>query len=440
MSAAALGGARAWWVWGVAVFAYLVAVTQRTSFGVAGLEATHRYAASASILATFSVVQLLVYASLQIPVGALVDRFGSRALISLGAAFMAVGQLVLAFSHATPMGILGRVLVGGGDAMTFVSVMRLLPAWFLPRRNPLLSQLTAIVGQAGQLVSLVPFAALLGWGGWTQAFLSLAACSVIACVLAFAAVRDRPDAAQPGGHRPRERPLGLGRSIVLAWRRPGTRLGFWTHWLSASVSNVLLLSWGIPFLVSAEGVASGTASVIMSLFVLVLVVLGPVVGVAVARFPRRRSNVVLGVVFSGMAAWAAVLLWPGQAPLWLLVLLILTIAAGGPASTVSFDFIRTENPHELVGTGTGLANVGGFGGGLVAIWAVGAVLDAVRRATGTEQLYSLTGFRLAFLVLALIYGVGLLGFFVERRKVRAAHAPIPPLHQALWQRRPRRRG
>ncbi|WP_159618780.1 hypothetical protein [Arthrobacter zhaoguopingii] len=37
------------------VIAYLIAVTQRTSFGVAGLKATERYSASASALSIFTV-------------------------------------------------------------------------------------------------------------------------------------------------------------------------------------------------------------------------------------------------------------------------------------------------------------------------------------------------------------------------------------------------
>lgn len=64
---------RAWWVWGSGIFAYLVAITQRTSFGVAGLQATERFDATAAALSTFTVVQLVVYAGLQIPVG-LIDR------------------------------------------------------------------------------------------------------------------------------------------------------------------------------------------------------------------------------------------------------------------------------------------------------------------------------------------------------------------------------
>ena len=64
---------RAWVVWGVAVAAYAVAVFQRASLGVAGVEAQERFGATAAQLALFSVLQLAVYAGLQVPVGVLLD-------------------------------------------------------------------------------------------------------------------------------------------------------------------------------------------------------------------------------------------------------------------------------------------------------------------------------------------------------------------------------
>ena len=65
---------RAWLVWGVALAAYVVAVLQRTSLGGSGLEAAQRFQISAAVLGTFAVVQLLVYAGMQVPVGVLVDH------------------------------------------------------------------------------------------------------------------------------------------------------------------------------------------------------------------------------------------------------------------------------------------------------------------------------------------------------------------------------
>ncbi|HET6529046.1 MAG TPA: hypothetical protein VFH03_00310 [Actinoplanes sp.] len=50
--------------------AYVVAVLHRTSLGVAGLDAQHRFGIGAGALASFAVLQLLVYAALQVPLGA----------------------------------------------------------------------------------------------------------------------------------------------------------------------------------------------------------------------------------------------------------------------------------------------------------------------------------------------------------------------------------
>ena len=95
------------WCGGPALAAYVVAVLQRTSLGVAGIDATSRFDASASLLATFAVLQLLVYAGLQIPVGVSIDRLGPRRLIATGAAVMAAGQVLLALSHSLSLAIAG---------------------------------------------------------------------------------------------------------------------------------------------------------------------------------------------------------------------------------------------------------------------------------------------------------------------------------------------
>ena len=64
-------------VWGVALAAYLLAIFHRSSLAVAGLAAADRFDISAAQLATFTMLQLLVYAGMQIPVGLLVDRYGA---------------------------------------------------------------------------------------------------------------------------------------------------------------------------------------------------------------------------------------------------------------------------------------------------------------------------------------------------------------------------
>ncbi|WP_026550805.1 MFS transporter [Arthrobacter sp. Br18] len=431
---------RAYVVWAAGVCAYLVAVTQRTTFGVAGIEATERFSATASQLAVFTVVQLLVYATLQIPVGVLVDRWGPRALIVTGALLMMLGQLQLAFADSVGAGIAGRLLVGAGDATTFISVLRLLPAWFDPRRIPVLTQWTGIIGQLGQIVSVVPFVAVLSTFGWTSAFLAASSLSLLAFVLALTLIRDSPHR-DSEGVLPTLRQTGV--SLAEAWRQPGTRLGLWSHFTIQFPGTVFVLMWGYPYLVSAEGVAEGAASALMTLFVAVGIVCGPVLGRYVARHPLRRSTMVLAIAGVITAGWLSVLLHPGPAPYWLLALLVVALAVGGPGSMIAFDFARTFNPSTRVGTATGIVNIGGFTASLVSMYIIGVVLDLlVASGFSAGRLYSLASFRLALSTQLVFLAFGVGAMLVVRRRVRRQLAAqgviVPPIRQAVARERARR--
>ncbi|MEO8222122.1 MAG: MFS transporter [Specibacter sp.] len=432
---------RAWLVWGVGIFAYVVAITHRTSFGVAGLVATERFDATASALSAFTVVQLVVYAGLQIPVGVMVDRFGPRVMIATGAALMAVGQLQLSMAESIPAGVLGRIFVGAGDAMTFIAVIRLIPLWFPARKVPVLTQVTGQVGQLGQLISLVPFAFVLHNGGWSQAFVGLAGLGVLACVLSAALLRNAPagSVVTKTSRGMRETASELG----TAWRQPGTRLGMWSHFATQFSGTVFVLTWGYPFLVSAQGLDTGTASVLLSLFVVVGIVCGPLLGSWVGKHPLRRSTMVLAVTFVTAAAWLAVILQPGPSPQWLLVVLILVLALGGPASMIGFDFARTFNPSHRMGTATGIVNVGGFVAALVTMFAIGLILDLINASSGASgDLYSLNAFRVAFSFQFVVLGAGIVAVLTIRRRVRRSMAArgetIPPWRDVIADNKRRR--
>lgn len=425
---------RVWLVWSVALLAYVVGVMHRTSFGVAGLDAAARFDAAPAALSGFVVLQLLVYASLQVPVGLLLDRFGARVMVVAGALTMAAGQLVLAVATSLPLAIAARVLVGAGDALTFISVLAVVTAWFPPRRVPVMTQLTGLVGQIGQVLSAVPLAALLYGAGWTPAFLSAAGVGVAAAVAVYAVVRDRPPGAPPPppALAPREVLAGLRAS----WAEPGTRLGLWTHTGTQFSGTVFGLMWGVPYLVAGQGLSYGAASALLTLLVAGGIVAGPLFGEFTARHPFRRSWAVLAVLLTTAAAWTAVLAVPPPAPPWLLVLLVVVLALGGPGSMIGFDYARTFNPAYRQGAAVGIVNVGGFVASLLVALGIGVVLGAVGDGAYTPE-----AFRAAWTVQYVIWAFALVAVLGARRRARrklaAEGVVVPPLRTVLAQRRRR---
>ncbi|MGU3501062.1 MFS transporter [Mycobacterium sp. C31M] len=400
---------RPWIIWATGLLAYIVAVLNRTTLGVSGLEAGERFHAGPSVLSTFVVLQIIVYAGAQVPAGVLLDRYGSKLLIVTGGALMVAGQLAIAVTDSLALALAARAVVGLGDAVTFISVLRLVPHWFPARRVPLLTQLTGISGQLGQILSAVPFLALLGIGGWTSAYLTVAAFAVIALVLAATLVQNTPDGKLVTTTTMSVR--GSLASVHNVWMRPGTRLGFFTHLGTQFSVTTFCLMWGVPYVTTAQGQPRSVAGMLLTISVVTAIAAGVVLGILCGRFPHRRSWFVLAIIGSNALIWTIVLALPGAAPLWLLITLVVVISVGGPGSMVGFDFARTFNPSSTLGTAQGMVNMGGFLASLLLMQAMGLILDA---AGG----YSPESFRLAWTLQYLVWALAVVGILVTRRKTR----------------------
>ncbi|MDT5243418.1 MAG: hypothetical protein QOD36_794 [Mycobacterium sp.] len=401
---------RPWIVWATGLLAYIVAVLDRTTLGVSGLDAADRFGASPGVRSTFVVLQVIVYAGAQVPAGLLLDRFGSKALIVVGAALMASGQLVLAFTESLPAAIAARAVLGLGDALTFISVLRLVPHWFSSRQVPLVTQLTGICGQLGQVLSAIPFFGLLTDAGWTVAYVSVAAIGVMSMVLTLALVKNTPNGRTVPTEATSIRETLA--NVKTVWLRPGTRLGFFTHMGTQFSVTVFALMWGVPYLTVAQGLSPGVAGGLLTISVVAAISSGIVVGILTGRHPHRRSRMVLAIISSNAVAWTVVLALPGHAPLWLLVVLVVVISVGGPGSMVGFDFARTFNPSATLGTAQGMVNMGGFVASLLVMQAMGVILDA----TGD---FSFESFRLAWTVQYPVWVLAVVGILITRRKARS---------------------
>ena len=326
-----------------AVAVYFLAIFHRSSLGVAGLAAAERFHITASQLSTFTVLQLLVYAAMQIPVGVLLDRFGPQRLLIAGAVFMTAAQLGFAYTGTYGGALVARVFVGMGDAMVFISVLRLIASWFPPMRSPLLTAFTAMLGQCGALVAAIPLSRALATYGWTATFVASASLGRPArpahrrCWCATCRRARRPS-------RSVKDVRTVGRDLRLAWQDPGTRLGLWSHFTTQFAANVMGLLWGFPFFVHAEHRTDAEAGALLTLLVGVFIVGGPLIGGYISpasvaaldgRAVDRRGD---GDHLDRRAAVAR-----GRADL-AARLLVVTTGLGGPGSMIAFDLARTFAP------------------------------------------------------------------------------------------------
>ncbi|WP_237224639.1 MFS transporter [Rothia nasisuis] len=449
-----------WLVWAVAVTAYVFSIINRSSFSALGATAQTHFGVEATVISLFIMVQLVVYAGCQIPVGALLDRRGAPLVISTGLALMTAGQLLLSGSHVVSSAIVARVLVGAGDACIFVSLIRLISDWFTPKQIPVVNQISANLGQLGQLIAVTPLVLLVGMLGWQRGFLTLAGIGLVLALLAVLTLRQRPGTRtlaqgitgrhkQSGGaasspqatsteartnhpypvtdslpilpHPTPSQPgkdsrPGLVAAIKQVLAYPGVRLAFWVHYATASMIFSIMLLWGMPFLTGGLGYSTAQASGVLSTVVAAIVVAGFFTGSLLARFATYRVHIAAGSALLNLVLWSTIFLWPGIAPPPLVYAAAVTLGVNGPISMAAFEVVRAHaQPHQR-GLATGVANMGGFVGALVTVLLIGLVLD--RLGAGTPETYTLDAFRWAMAshIPVILVGLIMIAYLYPRAK------------------------
>ncbi|WP_269927897.1 MFS transporter [Kocuria massiliensis] len=434
-----------WLIWGVGIAAYLLALINRSSFSALGPTAQEHFGAEATVLSSFLVLQLVVYALCQIPVGVSLDRFGTSWVIATGLLLMSVAQFALSTTDLIPVAIGARILLGAGDACIFTSVVRLAAEWFTRKQSPVVNQITGLAGQVGQLVAVAPLAAVIGAFGWLTGFASLAAIGVVILILVALIMRDGPGAGTiaeritgknqeiattPAPVVADTGPIiltevlpvvgpgssGVMPAIASLVKRPGVRLAFWVHFSTMFAPDSFLLLWGTPFLTGGLGYTDGQAHLVLDAAIVASMVGALVFGPIISKYSDHRVTLALGGVLTMFASWIVLIAWPGAAPLWVTMIVGVIMGAGIPLSMIAFDVVRTHAPRRQRGVATGLANMGGFTAALVTVLMVGVVLDLM--GAGTPDTYSLGGFKAAMAVQFPLWIIGVIMILIEAPHAR----------------------
>ena len=370
---------RRWRGWSIGAAIYLLAVMHRTSLGVASLKAETRFDVSPAELATFVFLQLGVYAAMQVPTGLLVDRYGPRRLLVTAAVLMGGAQLLFAIVPSYPAALFARALLGCGDALTFVSVLRFVAATFHPRRYQLLVALTALCGTVGNVVATLPLAEVLHGVGWTPTFAVAGALSLLAAVVAVFALPEtsprgeRTDAARSSGESGR---AALQR-VRDAWAVTGTRVGFWVHFTAMSTTTAFGVLWGGPYLVHGVGLSTPAAGSVLMAGVVFAAVLTPVLGAFLGARRVFRVPIAWGFSVLTVTAFAVLVLLGDSPPRGYVIAVFVTMTLGGPLSMAAFAVTRDYNTPDTLGTASGVVNVGGFAATIAIVLGMGGLMSAL---------------------------------------------------------------
>ena len=179
------GGILPWAAWIAAALFFFYGFLLRVSPSVMVGELMRDFAVGAAILGNLSAVYFYLYASLQVPVGLLYDRFGTRRLLTVATLFCAGGAALFAAAPTLEIAYLGRALIGAGAAFSFVGAATIAARDLPARHYATLVGTLQLIGMLGAFGGQGPMALTvdaLGWRGAMFAATSLGIALAVAQV------------------------------------------------------------------------------------------------------------------------------------------------------------------------------------------------------------------------------------------------------------------
>ena len=390
--------------------AYFFSYLYRTVNAVLSPVLTTTLDLSASDLGLLSAAYYVSFATFQLPLGVLLDKFGPRrvhasllTLAALGAVLFAVGQSLTSLFFA-------RALVGMGVAGGLMAAIKAISLWFPPQRWPMINGFHLAFGGMGAIAATKPVDWALTFTDWRGVFFGLGGLTLLVALSIFLVVPERPGTQASGTLR--QAVAGVGQVFKSAW--------FWRVAPAAVLSQASFMAiqtlWSGPWFHDVAGFdRSLSADYLLAVAAAMALgfLLSGVIANALARWGVKLfTTLCCGYALFMVVQLLIVLHWmPSMLVIWML------FGFSGVIGVLVFPVLTREFPLELGGRVTTSANMLMFAAAFAVQSGIGAILDLWNRnAAGTfpHQAYTV-----AFAVPLALQAVTFIWLVWPRRRSRA---------------------
>lgn len=393
-----------WAVWLLCANFYLYGYFHRVAPSVMVDELMRDFAVGAAVLGNLSAFYFYAYASLQIPVGVLVDRYGPRRVLTAALLLCGAGSAIFATADVLAQAYVGRFMIGAGAGFALVGTLKVAAVWLPAHRFAMVTGLTFMMGMVGAVGAQAPLAVVVEAMGWRGTLMAASGIALVGMPLLLVAVRDNAEIEVRIGPPPR---AGLVRSLRSIAAEPQTWLAaFYSLCMSSPVLGFAGL-WGVPYMMTAHGLDRPAAALSTSLMLIGFGLGGPLFGGASDALGRRKLPMLAGAI--GMLATFSLAIYVPGLPLWSVNLLLFANGVFQGGMVISFALARELNAPGSDGTTLGFLNTISMASGALFQPIIGWLLDLNWQGTLSEAvpIYPVAAYQTAFLVFLAAGGIAI---------------------------------
>ena len=412
----------AYLVWGLGAFGFFYAWFQRVIPSVMVDHLMAEFAVSGVALGPLSSLYFYVYAAMQLPVGALIDRWGPGVPYASALILAAAGSALFATTGTIEMAYIGRILIGAGSAFAWVAVLKITALHFSPSRFAMLSGAGMFFGMFGGFSGQVLGGTLVDAVGWRMTMWGLAVTGIVLSIAVFTLVgRQKTEGTTNTGTLTMKEILI---TFTSALRQPQVWLVGCGGAIAAAPVFIFGALWGVPFLMQIHGLPRPLAASLTATMLIGWGLGAFFSGWLSDKMGQRRKPLIVGIVVA-MASLPAAIYLP-DLPTIAIAALMFIGGLGSGVIILIFAISGDLAPDTARGSTFAFANMLMILSGAIFQPVTGLLLDLNWNGVteNSARLYDLYAYQIAFLLIPITSIVGMLMILLSRNTEKTLGGPL----------------
>lgn len=390
-----------WIVWSSPVLFYFYQFTIRVSPSVLADDIMADLGLHATAMGALASWYYIGYTGMQIPVGLLIDRIGVRLPLFV-ATLLCVGGCYL-FSVTDNLAIMstGRLMMGVGSALGFLSCVKTASLWFSPQRLGLIIGLTMMIGTMGATFGGAPLSELVEHVGWRSTVQGLGLVGLVLAAYALFAIKEN-------SHSPFQSQLNHDGQhwlvpVVEALKEILTNKYSYIFGLYGGMMYVHLSGfadlWGAHFISQTYGEDKSLSAGAVSMIYFGVAAGAPLSALLADYLQSYRKVLLTGAL--GALALFTVHLYAVNLPFDYLYPMYFSIGVFSGSQFLCFAAVCAGNCHGKTGTAAGIHNMMCMASGIIFQPLIGYLLDLNwdGKLIDNSPFYATSDYNLALIVI-----------------------------------------
>lgn len=361
-----------------------------------------KYHLSAKEFGFFASLYYLGYAGMQIPMALLLEKYGSRKVLSTSVLICGLATLMFVLVDSWSVALMSRFLIGASSVVGFLGASKVISSWFPPERYSRMVGLTFSFGLLGAVYGGRPVSMMIDSMGWEKVCFVIGFSAIVLALFTFLCLREKPVVEKT------QKNIAFSFKELLSYR--GLIILAFANFLMVGSLEGFADVWGVKYLMMSQDLSKAESAGILSFIFVGMLFGGPILVYFADKFKASHLVTLLCGVF--MAALLFVLLMGnGEYPQWCLIAMMLTLGVLCCYQVIVFAIGSQLVPTHLLGLTVAFLNCINMLGGAFFHNAIGLLLDFFEPSAlvNGEKIYSLESYTYTLLIIpiASLLGSGL---------------------------------